>query len=83
MLSQEIRSELSRDPFVPLRLYVSGGRKLEVPFKGVATVVHGGVLVMKGVKEGSRRATGYEVVGFDRIERIEQRAPKTRSNKGK
>jgi hypothetical protein len=84
MLPAEIKTELAREPFIPLRLHLTSGKKLDVPFKGVATMVQGGLLVMKGVREGSRMAKGFDVVGYDKIARIEPHtAAKRSSGKGR
>jgi hypothetical protein len=72
MTIDQVRSVLAREPFAPLRLYKTDGTVVEIPFRHVAVFVHGGLLVFKGVKnEKSHVATGYQVIGYDYIERIE------------
>ena len=75
MRREEIEVELRREPFVPLRFHVVGGKKIDVPFPHVVVFQRSHVIVFKGVKEpGSRVAQGYAVFGYDQIERIEKRA---------
>ena len=73
MLKDEIKAELQRDPFVPLRLHLLDGRTFDVPFREVAHVLSFGVLVFIGLKEGTRQAKGYDRFPFDHVERIERR----------
>ena len=75
MQKEQVRNELNREPFVPLRLYLTDGRKFDVPFRDVAHMLSYGLLVFIGMKEGTRQAKSYDRFGFDQIERIEQRPP--------
>ena len=74
MLIADIQEVLRRRPFSPLRVYKSDGKVVKIPFSHVAIVLGGqGLLVFKGVKkEGSHVAKSYEVIPYDRIERIEE-----------
>jgi len=72
MSKDEIKTELSRDPFVPLRLHLKNGTRVSVPFPEVAHVMHRDMLVVKGAKPGTRRAKGYVTFGFEDVIRIEQ-----------
>jgi hypothetical protein len=70
----DIEAVLRREPFVPLRIHLTDGRKLDVPFQHVVVFQGDGVLVFKGVKKpGSHVATGFEFVAYGRIDRIEQK----------
>ena len=74
MRREDIESELHREPFIPLRLHLINGKKLDVPFQHVAVFQKTRMIVFKGVKKsGSHIATGYEVIGFDQIDSIEKR----------
>jgi len=73
MDKEAIRSELNREPFIPLRLHLKGGRTFDVPFRQVAHIVSSGVLVFIGLKEGTHSAKGYDRFAFANIERIEHR----------
>jgi hypothetical protein len=68
MSKDEIEAELGSEPFVPLRLHLSDGRKIEVPFKHVIVFLRYGIIVFKGVKKaGSHVAKGYEVIAYDKV----------------
>ncbi|HEY8749342.1 MAG TPA: agmatine deiminase family protein [Tepidisphaeraceae bacterium] len=69
---EEIRTELTRDPFVPLRLHLTDKRTFEVPFRQVAHMISSGVLVLIGLKEGTHSADGYDRFACEKIEWIEQ-----------
>lgn len=73
MLKEDVRAELARDPFVPLRFHLKGNKTFDVPFRDVAHMLHRGVLVFIGLKEGTRQAKGYDRFAFENILRIEQR----------
>jgi hypothetical protein len=73
MEKEDVRVQLRRDPFVPLRVHLAGGKSFDVPFPEVAHLLGHGVLVLKGVKRGTHQAQGFDVFGFDQITRIERR----------
>lgn len=72
---EDVETILRREPFAPLKLLKVNGQALDIPFRHAAVVLRGqGLLIFKGVKSAtSRQAKSYEVVAFDRIDRIEQR----------
>jgi hypothetical protein len=71
MTLRQVQAILKQEPFAPLTLYKTDGTTLDIPFKHVAVPLVYGLMVIKGVKhETSRQAEGYEVVSFDRIDRI-------------
>jgi len=72
MLKQDVRAELTREPFIPLRLHLRSGKKFDVPFRDVAHLLGYGVLVFIGLKEGTHQAKGYDRFGFEDIVRIEK-----------
>ena len=73
MLKEEVKAELKREPFVPLRFHLKDGKRFDVPFREVARVLEYGVLVFIGLKEGTYQAKGYDRFSFESIVRIEQR----------
>jgi len=73
MDKEAIRSELNREPFIPLRLHLKDGRTFDVPFRQVARIVSSGVLVFIGLKEGTHSAKGYDRFAFNNVDRIEHR----------
>jgi hypothetical protein len=76
MTKEEIRSALEQQPFVPLRIYRSNRKRYDVPVQDAARVLRDAVIVMLGVKPGSRRASGYDVFPFDQVVKIEPRHSK-------
>lgn len=73
MLKEEVRAELTREPFVPLRLHLRSGKTFDVPFRDVAHMLGYGVLIFIGLKEGTHRAKSFDTVSFENIVRIEHR----------
>ena len=71
MKKEEVRGELTREPFVPLRLYLTDGRTFDVPFRQVAHMLGYGVLVLIGADIKAHTAKGYDRFAFEQIERIE------------
>ena len=81
MLMDEVIHELDRNPFVPLRLHLQDGRTMKIPFRASAHILGTwGVLVLIGMKEGTRTAKGYDRCPFDYIVRIEK-LPKGRARR--
>ena len=73
MTSRDIRGEIDKDPFVPLRLHLVSGKTIDVPLQSAAWVLQNALLVFQNAKRGSQSASGYDVIAFRNIERIEQR----------
>jgi hypothetical protein len=73
MLKEEVKAELGREPFVPLRLHLRNGDKFDIPFRDIAHVLRSGLLVLIGLKRGTRQAKGYTTYVFEDIVRIERR----------
>ena len=73
MQKEEVRAELTREPFVPLRLHLKDGKTFDIPFRDVAHVLGYGVLVFIGLKEGTHQAKAYDRFSFENIVRIERR----------
>jgi len=53
---EQIRAELTREPFVSLRLHLWNGKTFDVPFREVAHMLGYGVLALKGLKQGTHQA---------------------------
>ncbi|HET6249198.1 MAG TPA: hypothetical protein VFE47_16000 [Tepidisphaeraceae bacterium] len=73
MLKEEIRAELDREPFVPLRVYLDSGQHYDIPIRRAAHILSVGLLVFIGMTEGGIRADGYDRFPFERVARIEHR----------
>jgi hypothetical protein len=72
MLKDEIKAELSRDPFIPLVLHLKNGKKIKVPFPQAAHVMKYDMLVVISPNLETRRAKGYITFDFDSVARIQQ-----------
>jgi hypothetical protein len=74
MTADDVQAIVSSKPFVPLRLYTTDGKKIDIAFQHAVRLLDYGVVVFKGVaNDHSYVAKGYDVVSFGRIERIEPR----------
>ena len=73
MTSKDLEAELLKDPFVPLRLHLVSGKTIDIPRQGVAWMMQNAVLVFQNAQPGRTRATGYDVIAYRNIERLEQR----------
>lgn len=80
MDSTAINRVFASDPFVPLRVYLTNGKTFEIPFPEVAHLLGESLLILKGLKQGTHQAKGYEVFPVNQILRIEQR-PSARPGK--
>ena len=72
MTSADVRQELERDPFVPLRLHLSSGQTMDIPYPGTAWVRENTLLIVHPLRRGTQEIGGYDVVALRLIERIEQ-----------
>ena len=73
MTSEDILQELERQPFVPLRLHLTSGKTMDLPFPSSAWLRQNTLLVVHPEHALSRRnAQEYDVIALRLIERIEQ-----------
>ena len=72
MTSEDVLQELERDPFVPLRLHLSSGQKLDIRYAGTAWLRQNTILIVHPLKRGTAAIGNYDVVALRLIERIEQ-----------
>ena len=68
---EDIRSELETHPFIPFRLHLVSGAKVDVRAAGVAFMLHNAVLVLQNQQSDDPEA-GYDVIALRNIERLEQ-----------
>jgi len=73
MTNEDLRQELDRDPFVPLRLHLASGQKVDVSFPNTACVRQNTLLVVHPLARGTHAIGNYDVIALRLIERIEQR----------
>jgi hypothetical protein len=72
MTSQDVQRELERKPFVPLRLHLSSGQVINVPYEGTAWVRQNTVVIVHPLARGSAAIGNYDMIALRLIERIEQ-----------
>jgi hypothetical protein len=78
MTSEDLRSELERDPFTPLRLHLVSGKTIEVRWHGQAWMLQNAVMILPGPKQDETSLDyGYNIVALRNIERLE-RLPRKR-----
>ena len=71
MTSEDLRSELEKQPYRPLRLHLVSGNAVDVPSPDSAYMLQNAVVLLHpNVPEGTE--PGYDVVSLRNIERIEQ-----------
>lgn len=72
MLKEDIQQELEREPFVPLRLHLSSGKVIDIPYSGTAWVRQNTLLIVHPLARHTAAIGGYDVIYLGLIERIEQ-----------
>ena len=71
MTSEDIRSELEREPFRAFRLHMVSGKTLDVLNPASATLLQNAMLILKRPATTGDDA-GYDMIAFRNVERIEQ-----------
>jgi hypothetical protein len=71
MTYEDLQSQLSRDPFIPLRLHLVSGKTVEIRISDGAWMLRRTVMVHHRRKRPGDDA-GYDVIALRNIERIEQ-----------
>jgi hypothetical protein len=72
MTSEDIRQELDREPFVPLRLHLASGKIIEVVQAHTAWVRQNTLLLVHPLAAGTHEIGNYDVISLRLVERIEQ-----------
>jgi len=88
MTTGDVKQELDRDPFVPLRLHLASGQKIDVSYPNTAWVRQNTLLIVHPLAPGTHAIGNYDVVALRLIERVQQRGvgtgtrqPRKRSNR--
>jgi hypothetical protein len=74
MTTEDIAQELERQPYVPLRLHLSSGQVIDLPFPHTGWIRQNALLVVHPLERGTQRIGNYDVIALRLIERIEQMA---------
>lgn len=72
MTSEEIMQEIDRDPFVPLRLHLSSGQKMDILYPQMVWLRQNTLLIVHRLSKGTQAIGNYDVIALRLIERIEQ-----------
>lgn len=72
MTTEDIRQELEREPYQPLRLRLSSGQTMDIPYANSAFVRQNTLLIVERLRPGSAAIGNYDVIALRLIERIEQ-----------
>jgi hypothetical protein len=72
MTSEDMRQELERTPFVPLRLHLASGQTMDIPYENTAWVRQNTLVIVFPLAKGSAAIGNYDVIALRLIERIEQ-----------
>jgi hypothetical protein len=72
MTAENVRQEVNRTPFVPLRLYLSSGKTMDIIDPGTAWLQRNALLIVHRLRPGSQDIGNYDVISYDAIERIKQ-----------
>ena len=71
MTSEDLRQELDRDLFVPLRLHLSSGKTMEIEYPDSAFLRQNTLLVVHRIRPRTHEIGNYDVVALRLIERVE------------
>jgi hypothetical protein len=69
--SEDIRSEIEKEPFIPFRLHLVSGKTVDVTMKRQVEMLQNAVLVFQR-DAGPDGETLYDVMALRNIERLEQ-----------
>jgi hypothetical protein len=72
MTTEDIKQEIDREPFIPLRLYLASGQIMDIKFPHTVWVRQNTLLVVHPLRKGTHEIGNYDVVALRLIERIEQ-----------
>jgi hypothetical protein len=69
--SEDVRSELEKVPFIPLRIHLVSGKTFEIRSSGISAMLQNAVMVFQPTGDSGGNV-GYDVIALRNIERIEQ-----------
>ena len=72
MMPEALNQELSREPFIPLRLYLSDGQVLEILNPGLCWINRGSVYLARVDRPRSRLMDDVDLISLRHIVRVEQ-----------
>jgi hypothetical protein len=72
MTSEDVQQELDREPFVPLRLHLTSGQRIDIKYPSTAWVRQNTLLIVHPLAPHTSAIGNYDVVALRLIEKIEQ-----------
>lgn len=72
MTSEDVKQELERDPFAPLRIHLASGKTIDVPYPNTAWLRQNTIVIVHPLRRGTVEIGNYDVVALRLIQRIEQ-----------
>lgn len=70
MTSEDVRAELEKEPFIPLRFHLVSGKTVDVVTADAGWMLQNALFVFHKAPRGAD--AGYDVISLRNIERIEQ-----------
>ena len=64
MTNEDLKQELEREPFVPLRLHLASGQKMDIEYPDSAFLRQNTLLIVHRLAPGSASIGNYDVVAF-------------------
>lgn len=80
MMPDALDAELSREPFVPLRLFLDDGRTIVVRNPGLCYINRGSVYIARVDRPRSRLAADLDLISLRHIVSVEQIEPEAPGN---
>jgi len=71
MTNEDLKQELDRDPFVPLRVHLASGKTLDIEHPDSAFLRQNTMLVVHRLRPGTHEIGNYDVAALRLIERVE------------
>ncbi len=70
MTSEDLRSEIEKEPFTPLRIHMVSGKTIDVTIASTVTMMQNAILVLSRPDTSQQAAEGYNVIALRNIERL-------------
>jgi hypothetical protein len=83
MTAEDVKQELDRDPFVPIRLHLASGAKIDIEHPNSAFVRQNTLLVVHRLAPNSSAIGNYDVIALRLIERITTMEQRGGARKGR
>ena len=83
MTTEDVKQEIERDPFIPLKLHLASGQKIAIEYPNSSFVRQNTLLVVHRLEHGTAEIGNYDVIALRLIERIEQVSKSSAAGRGK